>query len=79
MLKGLSVNIVKAPNTFFTVSWAAKANAIPPIPRVPNNAPILTPILLKAITRPIIHTMTSIVRLIMGIILLFCPSDCRPQ
>ena len=77
--KGLSVNMVNAPKIFFTVSCAARAKAIPPMPSVPHNALMSTPTLLRAVTRPMIQIRTRIVRLTTGIIFSAWPSDRCPQ
>ena len=77
--KGLSVKMVNAPKIFFTVSCAARAKAIPPMPSVPHNALMSTPTLLRAVTRPMIQIRTRIVRLTTGIIFSAWPSDRCPQ
>ena len=43
------------------------------------GALMLTPTLLKAMTMPMSQTITKMVLLMIGIILLACPLDCFPQ
>ena len=58
--------MVTPPKMFLIVSCDAKAKAIPPMPSVPISVVTVTPILCRAITMPIAHTIISTPRLISG-------------